>query len=589
MTSLQFFLSFLSNKKRRLVFISFLAMVFQVFSLSEAFLYKVLIDNYLTRIASISSATFFRGVIIIMILWVSIAFIARLAKLSQRYFAKLLANQIGIEVFEQGYKHAINLSLDYHEVRKTGEVLRKLSKAKDDAESTIIAIFDNLIIQSVSFIIVTILFFVIRWQIALMMLCFIPIFLIISRYFSQNIGTIQDQNNIKLEKAHGSVQQALDAIMVVHSFNRQSKEVQNLQYNHQLSTEAVRDKNRVWQRFGFVQGTFINLARLTVIATSAYFVYMGQMTIGQIILLSTWSFYIFGPMLDVSELIGTVKEGLSSLGRVNDLLAVPVMINSPATPFHPTPSMLPAVSMEHVSFSYPLQSHKIIDDISFAVAPGKKVAIVGPSGAGKSTITKMILRFYDVTGGKILVGNEDIRNWDLESLRDAIGLVLQDSILFNDSIFNNIRYGKLDATKAEVISAAQRAYCHDFIVSLPEGYDTIVGDRGIKLSGGEKQRVSIARTLLKNPHILILDEATSSLDSESEVIVQQALNELSRNRTTITIAHRLSTIMNSDEILFLQNGKITERGTHDKLLALGGKYKQYIDLQKKREAFPSAN
>lgn len=237
-----------------------------------------------------------------------------------------------------------------------------------------------------------------------------------------------------------------------------------------------------------------------------------------------------------------------------------------------------------MSYRYPNQDQNVIQDIDFEVPPGKKVAIVGPSGSGKSTLTKFLPRFYDVSQGSVSIDGVDVRDWELDRLRDTIGIVLQDIHLFNTTIRENILYGNQERSHEEMIQAAILAHAHEFITKLPQGYDTLIGARGVKLSGGEKQRVSLARTILRNPAVLILDEATSSLDSESEITVMRALKEVSRNRTTLIVAHRLSTIHDCDQILFCEQGRIVERGNHEALMALGGRYASYVQLQRREEA-----
>ncbi len=242
----------------------------------------------------------------------------------------------------------------------------------------------------------------------------------------------------------------------------------------------------------------------------------------------------------------------------------------------------PRLTFNNVSFSY-IKERSILQDVSFDIAPGKTCAIVGPSGSGKSTIARLMFRFYDVNGGAILIDGEDIRNFAQKSVRAQVGIVPQDTVLFNDTVYYNIHYGRISATQEEVYEAARLAQIHDFVMTLPAQYETRVGERGLKLSGGEKQRVAIARTILKNPSILIFDEATSALDTHTEKAIQKSLDEVSRERTTIVIAHRLSTVVNADEIIVLKAGKIVERGVHHQLLDIGGEYAQMWKRQQEAE------
>lgn len=527
---------------------------------------------------------FVRGVIFVILFWIGAALISRLSKHIQMYQSKVLADTVSIKLFEKVYKHTIGLSLDYHENRKTGEVIRQLSKAKDDMFMMINSFFDEFMINITSFVLVTTFFIVMRWQVAVVMLVYLPIFILVTRHFAKNINTSQDIINTKMEQIHGSAQEAMDSIVMVHSFNSQKREATFLTENNRITHEAMKIKIRAWQKLAFWQGTIINFARLSIIGVASYFVWKEVMTIGDLLMLSIWAFYIYQPMYQLSDLYAKFKEGVNSVGRVHEIIKLSPSIANPENSYKPD-KVSGEVVFKDVSFSY-AERDPVLQGVDFQIHPGKQLAIVGPSGSGKSTITKLLLRFYDIQKGSISIDGKDIREWDLEKLRDTIGIVLQETILFNDTIYNNIRYGRYDASEDEIMEAAKKAYAHDFIMELPEKYQSKVGERGIKLSGGEKQRILIARTILKNPKILILDEATSSLDSESEVIVQDALEKLSKNRTTIVIAHRLSTIMNSDEIVFFSNGKIQERGTHEELLKANGKYQKYIELQKRKHEKP---
>jgi ATP-binding cassette subfamily B protein len=314
---------------------------------------------------------------------------------------------------------------------------------------------------------------------------------------------------------------------------------------------------------------------------SALAVRNGQATVGDFVLVNALMIQLYMPLNFIGSSYREIKQGLIDVEQMFQLLKVNAEIKDKpgATPLKVAEA---EVSFDTVSFAYD-QERPILRDLSFTIPAGKTVAIVGPSGAGKSTVSRLLYRFYDVTGGRILVDGQDIAGVTQKSLRAAIGMVPQDTVLFNDTIRYNIRYGRPDATDAEVEAAAKMAQIHDFVMSLPKGYDSLVGERGLKLSGGEKQRVSIARTILKGPAILILDEATSALDSFTEHQIQEALKKVSENRTTLVIAHRLSTVVDADEIIVLDKGMVAERGTHEKLLRKQGIYHAMWNRQRQAD------
>ncbi len=331
-----------------------------------------------------------------------------------------------------------------------------------------------------------------------------------------------------------------------------------------------------WLNIG--QSVIFSVGMTVCMVMSGIAVMHGEQTIGDFFLIVALLTQLSVPLNFIGTVYREIKQGLIDIEAMFDLLKVPPeIVDRPGA--QPLAVAGGAVAFENVAFHYDL-SRPILKGVSFAVPPGKTVAIVGPSGAGKSTISRLLFRFYDVTGGRVTIDGQDVRDVTQESLRAAIGMVPQDTVLFNDTIAYNIRYGRPDASDADIDAAAATAQIADFIADLPDGYDTEVGERGLKLSGGEKQRVAIARTVLKAPPILILDEATSALDIHTEREIQAALDRVSRDRTTLVIAHRLSTIVNADEIIVLDDGVIVERGTHQRLLAADGLYASMWNRQR---------
>jgi ATP-binding cassette subfamily B protein len=308
----------------------------------------------------------------------------------------------------------------------------------------------------------------------------------------------------------------------------------------------------------------------------------GTMTLGDLVLVNAFMIQLYLPLNFLGFVYREIKNALADMEKMFGLLQQDAEIkdNNDAVELHAGPA---SVRFDHVNFSYD-ERRQVLFDVSFDIPPGKTVAVVGESGSGKSTLSRLLFRFYDVSSGTILVNGQDVRQVRQKSLRAAIGIVPQDTVLFNDTIYYNIAYGRPEATREEVIEAARSAHIHHFIESLPDAYESSVGERGLKLSGGEKQRVAIARAILKNPRVLIFDEATSALDSKSEKAIQSELARIKTNRTTLVIAHRLSTIVDADQILVMDHGRIAERGTHEELLARGGAYARMWSLQQREEA-----
>ncbi|MBR5487825.1 MAG: ABC transporter ATP-binding protein, partial [Phascolarctobacterium sp.] len=303
----------------------------------------------------------------------------------------------------------------------------------------------------------------------------------------------------------------------------------------------------------------------------------GDISAGALVAFLTYAVNISNPIKRLSKVIANIQRALAAADRVFDVLDLPELIQN-----KPNAQLLPyvkgSVSFNNVSFAYNTDE-PILDNVSFNATPGQVVALVGPSGAGKSTVASLLPRFYDVTDGCIVIDGLDIRDVTMESLREQVGIVPQETMLFNGSVYDNILYGRLDATEEEVMAASKAANAHNFITELPNGYDTQLGDRGVNISGGQRQRIAIARAILKNPQILILDEATSALDTESERVVQEAIDRLMVGRTSFVIAHRLSTIKNADKILVMEKGKIVEEGNHDELMAKDGLYAHLYQIQ----------
>ena len=419
--------------------------------------------------------------------------------------------------------------------------------------------------------------FLINWRLAIPLLVMVVFMLIFSYKQNRQMQETFMDNRRKIGDVNSSLQDTLAGIRVVQSFANEKIEREKFEKSNE---GFLVSKDANYHCMGsFMSGNlfFQGMMYLITLVFGGWLIAHGQMEVADLAMYALYIGIFISPIQILVELVEMMQKGLSGFRRFLDVMETESEITD-APDARELTDVKGHVSYEHVSFHYSDDNTPVLSDISIDIPAGKSVALVGPSGGGKTTICSLLPRFYDVTEGRITIDGKDIRSLTLKSLRNNIGTVQQDVYLFSGSIRDNIAYGKPDASEDEIIAAAKRANIHDFIMELPDQYDTFVGERGARLSGGQKQRISIARVFLKNPPILILDEATSALDNESERWIQHSLEELSRNRTTITIAHRLSTIKNADEIIVLTENGIAERGTHETLLDKNGIYAAYYNM-----------
>ena len=477
------------------------------------------------------------------------------------------------DLFEQYQK----LSFSYYDTHNTGVMMSRVTSDLFDISEFAHHGPENLFISLVKVLGSFVIMFVINWKLAFALLIITVFLFVFSMNQNKRMKQVFMDNRKKIGEVNASLQESLAGIRVVKSFANEERERQKFGHSNQRYLDSKIDNYMVmgWYYGGtsFLQG----LLYVTVIVCGGFLIAQGQMSAIQ---LATFALYInvyVAPLEILIEFTEMFQKGFSGFKRFEEVIdEIPEIKEAPdAKPLDHVKGM---IDFEDVSFSYE-NNETVLDHVDIHIPAGKKVALVGPSGGGKTTLCSLIPRFYDVSSGAIRIDGQNIKDVTVHSLRKAIGLVQQDVYLFGGTIRENIGYGKEDATDEEIAEAARKANIHDFIMTLPDGYDSYVGERGTRLSGGQKQRISIARVFLKDPKILILDEATSALDNESERVIQNALDELARNRTCITIAHRLSTIKNADEIIVIDDEGIKERGTHETLLAKNGIYANYYRLQ----------
>ena len=475
------------------------------------------------------------------------------------------------------FEHYEELSFSYYSQNNSGQMMSKLVSDLFDISEFAHHGPENLFISLVKIVGSFIFLFLINKKLALPLIVLVILMFLFSFRQNQKMQRTFMENRKKIGDVNASLQDTLSGIRVVQSFTNEEIEKEKFQKSNHAFLVSKKDNYRCMGEFMSSNLFFQGMMYLITLVFGGWLIAHGKMEAADLAMYALYIGIFISPIQILVELMEMMQKGLSGFRRFLDVMETEPEIQD-APDAVELKDVKGRVCYEDVSFHYSDDETTVLSHVSIEIPAGKSVALVGPSGGGKTTICSLLPRFYDVTGGRVTVDGQDIRSLTLKSLRSQIGVVQQDVYLFSGSIRDNIAYGKPDATEEEIIEAAKCANIHDFIMELPDQYDTFVGERGARLSGGQKQRISIARVFLKNPPILILDEATSALDNESERWIQHSLEELSKNRTTITIAHRLSTIKNADEIIVITENGIAERGTHETLLEKNGIYAGYYNM-----------
>ena len=475
------------------------------------------------------------------------------------------------------YHHLQTLSLKFYETKQTGKIIARITGDVDAVYNIIISGLIDLITNVITFIIVIIAIFFMDWKLAFLASTVLPFFAINFELFRRKIAEASRYARIQWDHVMGDLQETITGARVVKSFAMEKREdhhfKEQIQTNFEWNMRITSLSTTLWT----IAEVISSVGTALVFWYGGYEVIRGHLTTGTLIAFYTFLGYLYGPVVYVTRFNEIVQRALVSARRIFNIFDTSSEVKEIKHP-RVLQDVKGSIKFHNVSFEY-VEGRVALYDINLSVSPGELIAFVGPSGAGKTTVINLIARFYDPTGGYIAIDGINIRNVKLESLHKQIGIVLQETFLFSSSIKENIKYGKPDATDEEMIEAAKAANAHDFIVQLPRGYKTPVGERGVNLSVGQKQRVAIARAILKNPPILILDEATSSLDSETERLIQEALDRLMQNRTTFVIAHRLSTVGLADKIVVMDKGRVVEVGKHEELIAKAGLYSKLYHTQ----------
>jgi subfamily B ATP-binding cassette protein MsbA len=491
------------------------------------------------------------------------------------------------------YAYLQRLSLSFFERTSTGELMSRVTHDINALEHFVTHGTSFMAIDLMRLVGTAIILFFLEWRLALLVLIPVPILAISMRWYNTRIRPVYRRVRDRLGDINAKLQDNLAGIRVIQAFGREANEIERFTAESQRYYEARVRGIRYWSLFFPAMYFIASLGSVLVLGVGAVMVVRGQLSLGSMVAFLSYVVSFYDPIRRLTEIDNTFQEAIAAGERIFELLdEMPEIEDTPGAVA--LPRLRGEVRFHDVHFRYGAASAdsprlrsgqaaqaepKVLHDVEFQIAPGEVVALVGPSGAGKTSIANLLCRFYDPIHGQITVDGYDLRRVQIKSLRRQIAVVLQDTFLFNTTVRENLLYGKPDAGEEEMIAAAKAAYAHDFIMAMPQDYDTEIGERGVKLSGGQKQRLALARAILADPRILILDEATSSVDAEAEYLIQQALDEVLKGRTALVIAHRLSTIRNADKIIALEGGRIIEIGDHRELLSRGGLYSQLYRRQ----------
>lgn len=513
--------------------------------------------------------------------FVSAALVLAIFSFISNYFLSLLGQRAVFTIRNDLYTHLIDQDIEYFDRNRTGDLMSRVTNDVNALQKLISSDLLDIVMSMGIFVVVSIYMFSVNWQLTLALYMTFPFFIIITKFFSKKIRNVYRHVQLSVAEMTNHLQDSLTSVRLMKSFTNEPVELQKFKHNSEANMNANMNASYLSSMYSPLIEIVNSIGFAIVIVMGAWFAMQGEMTTGAIFAFVAYLRLVQKPITKVTRFLRELQQAAASYDRIME-----VMNTKPSITDKPNCMQLPEikgeVQYENVSFSYDDKT-PVLQNINLTLKQGKMTALVGSSGSGKTTLSNLLQRFYDPTEGQIKIDNMPISNVSLESLRKQIVVVAQDIQLFSGTLKENIAYGYNEATDEEIEVAAKAANAHEFISQFPKGYQTEIGERGVKLSGGQKQRISISRALLKNPNLIVLDEATAALDTESENLIQESLSTLLQGKTSLVIAHRLSTIRKADQIVVLEKGEIVECGTHDELIAKSGRYRELYEYQ-----FPQA-